>query len=48
MKQNDRLHGFTVTNVRENEEIHGRMIEMEHDRTGAKVCWVDTITYQSL
>lgn len=41
LKKNDRLHGFTVTNIRENDELHGRMVEMEHEKTGAKVVWID-------
>ncbi|MBQ1329672.1 MAG: insulinase family protein [Mogibacterium sp.] len=41
MKLNDKLHGFTVTNIREIKEIGGRLIEMEHDVTGAKLAWAD-------
>ena len=37
----DRLHGFTVTNVRRIEEIGGNLIEMIHDATGAKLVWAD-------
>jgi len=38
---NDRLHGFTVTRVREVPSLHGNFVEMTHDKTGASLCWVD-------
>ena len=41
MNINDKLHGFIVTNIREIREIGGRLIEMEHDVTGAKLIWAD-------
>ena len=41
MTVNDRLHGFTVTNIREIKEIGGRLVEMEHDVTGARLVWAD-------
>ena len=41
MNINDKLHGFTVTNIREIKEIGGRLVEMEHDVTGAKLAWTD-------
>ena len=41
MTVNDKMHGFTVTNVREIKEIGGRLVEMEHDVTGARLVWVD-------
>ena len=41
MTVNDRLHGFTVTNIREIKEIGGRLVEMEHDATGARLVWAD-------
>ena len=41
MKVNDRMHGFTVTNIREIKEIGGRLIEMRHDATGAGLVWTD-------
>lgn len=41
MNVNDRLHGFTVTRIREIKEIGGRLIEMEHDVTGARLVWAD-------
>ena len=36
---NDKMHGFTVTRIRDIEEFEGRLIEMEHDRTGARLIW---------
>ena len=41
MNINDKLHGFTVTNIREIREIGGRLVEMAHDVTGAKLIWAD-------
>ena len=41
MKINDKMHGFTVTNIREIREIGGRLVEMEHDVTGARLVWAD-------
>lgn len=41
LKTGDKLHGFTVTRVRENEEIHGRMVEMTYDKTGTELVWLD-------
>ena len=41
MNLNDKLHGFTVTNVRELPEAGGRLVEMCHDKTGALVCHMD-------
>ena len=38
---NDKMHGFTVTNIREIKEIGGRLVEMEHDATGARLVWAD-------
>ena len=36
-----KLYGFTVSGIRESEELHGRTVLLEHDCTGAKVFWVD-------
>ena len=41
MKEKDRLHGFTVTRVRDIAEIEGRLVEMVHDKTGARLVWAD-------
>lgn len=37
----DKLYGFTVTNVRNIEEIDGNLVEMTHDMTGAHLLWAD-------
>ena len=39
MTLNDKLHGFTVTSIRDIKEIGGRLVEMEHDVTGARLVW---------
>ena len=39
---NDKMHGFTVTRIRDIEEFEGRLIEMEHDRTGARLIWAQS------
>ena len=39
---NDKMHGFTVTRIRDIEEFEGRLIEMEHDRTGAHLIWAQS------
>ena len=36
-----KLHGFTVDRVREVAELSAHLVEMSHDKTGAKLCWVD-------
>ncbi|MBQ6438764.1 MAG: insulinase family protein [Mogibacterium sp.] len=41
MTINDRMHGFTVTNIRDIKELGGRLVEMEHDVTGARLVWAD-------
>lgn len=38
---NDRIHNFTVTRVREEEFLSGRLVEMCHDETGTGLVWVD-------
>ena len=40
MQINDRLHGFRVANIRHAEEIKGDMIEMVHEKTGARTIWL--------
>ena len=42
LKINDKLHGFTVTDIRDVEEFEGRLVEMTHDRTGAGLIWADS------
>ncbi|MBR5409731.1 MAG: insulinase family protein [Clostridia bacterium] len=41
MQVNDVLHGFKVVRRRENEELRGVLWELEHEKTGAKLAWVD-------
>ncbi len=41
LKIDDKLHGFTVTDIREIKEIEGRLVEMLHDETGARLIWTD-------
>ena len=33
--------GFTVKEIRDSEELRGRTVLLEHDKTGAQVFWVD-------
>lgn len=41
LEVNTKLNGFTVTRIREEKEIGGRLVEMTHDKTGAELCWID-------
>lgn len=36
-----KLFGFKVKEIRESEELHGRTVLMEHDKTGTGLFWVD-------
>ena len=36
-----KLHGFTIDRVRQVTELSANLVEMSHDKTGAKLCWVD-------
>ncbi len=36
-----KLHGFTVTRVRQVAELSANLVEMTHDKTAAQLCWVD-------
>ena len=36
MKTGTKLHGFEVARVREFEELGGRLVEMTHEKTGAR------------
>ena len=36
-----KLHGFTVTRVREVAELSANLVEMTHDKTHASLVWVD-------
>ena len=37
----DTLHGFTVTRIRESEELGGRIVEMTFTQTGTELVWID-------
>ncbi|MBR6425849.1 MAG: hypothetical protein IKS29_07845 [Oscillospiraceae bacterium] len=41
MQAGAKLHGFEVTRVREIEELGGSLVEMTHEKTGARLCWLD-------
>ena len=41
MQINEIIRGFRVLRVRPLEELQARLVEMEHVRTGAKLCWLD-------
>ncbi len=41
MKLNDCIHGFTVVRARDNEGIGGTMWELIHEKTGARLVWLD-------
>ncbi len=35
------LHGFTVTRIRHSEELHGRLVELEYQKTKTPLVWID-------
>ncbi len=41
MQVGTKLHGFTVTRVRELPELQAKLWELTHDKTGAQLCWLD-------
>ena len=41
MQAGTKTHGFTVLRVRELPELSARLWEMEHDKTGAQLIWLD-------
>ncbi|MBQ6623490.1 MAG: insulinase family protein [Mogibacterium sp.] len=41
MNVNDKICGFTVTRIRDITEIEGRLVEMTHEKTGARLVWTD-------
>ena len=36
---NDKIHGFTVTAITDIREFEGQLIEMTHEKTGARLVW---------
>ena len=41
MQTNEVIRGFQVKRIRTLEELGARLVEMEHRRTGAQLCWLD-------
>lgn len=41
MRENDVLFGFRVTRMRVFPELGGALVEMEHEKTGASLCWLN-------
>lgn len=41
MRENDVLFGFRVTRMRVFSELGGALVEMEHEKTGASLCWLN-------
>ena len=42
MTPNQSLYGFTVLSVRPVSELNAEMTELIHDKTGAKLIWMNT------
>ncbi len=40
-EQGGKLSGFTVKEIRDSAELHGRTVLLEHDKTGAGLFWLD-------
>ncbi len=40
-EMNQSFAGFSVKEIRESAELHGRTVLLEHEKTGAQVFWVD-------
>lgn len=36
-----KVNGFRVTNIRPSQELHGQLVEMIHEKTGARLAWLD-------
>ena len=41
LEKNQKLNGFLVLETRESTELNGRTVLLEHEKTGARVFWVD-------
>ena len=41
MQIGSKLHGFTVTRMRKLRELQGTLWELEHDKTGAELIWLE-------
>ena len=42
MKINDTIHGFTVTRIQNVDAVSGELIEMTHEKSGARLAWLKT------
>ena len=42
MKINDSIHGFTVTRIQPVDIVSGELIEMSHEKSGARLAWLKT------
>lgn len=40
MQINDKIHGFTVNRIQAADEIGCQLVEMSHDKTGARLVWL--------
>ena len=41
LKENQLVHGFRVLSSRENRELSGNTVHMRHEKTGARLFWLD-------
>ena len=41
MKENEHIHGFTVCSCRELPDLDARLFELEHEKSGARLVWLD-------
>ena len=41
MRENEHIHGFTVRSCRELPDLSARIFELEHERSGARLVWLD-------
>lgn len=41
MKINDNMNGFKILEVKEVAELKGRIVEMKHEKSGARLLWLD-------
>ena len=35
------IHSFRIVRIRRSEELGGNLVEMAHEKTGARLCWLD-------
>ncbi|MDE5854604.1 MAG: insulinase family protein, partial [Ruminococcus sp.] len=42
MKINDKIHGFEVINIQSVESLEAELVEMCHEKTGAKLAWLNS------